>query len=403
MLSPIIPTISLTIEDIPNLDIFANGDYITNCKSDYYRPMFASEGASPSANELAQAGLEGLSDSDVCHAKKMRKLTACETELELSLESNSSDSSKPLKRKQSLLEGLEHPRASKFETILLEDEDSIDGHHNFLGKRARPSDDETEFGLDQLSKKKSMPGQGSSPCGESVTASLSFAAKKTCELGHRLGPLASGATDCYLCRSVSANIKRFAEEKGGCLVTAKLSLEVTLRCENGHTWSVCYKKATKSWCKDCKVKRKQVLKEMLQAEDERITADRKLRQEKLFEDARKRVQKNEDFRKQENTAELDNLKIVLEEITRIASKYAREYCQKDETADFDQTLLLYQTLILPDKCMTSYFNSLSKPELRKEFRRYTILLHPDKNSHPKAKQAFQKAYGLLGKYLDPSN
>lgn len=402
MLSPIIPTISLTIEDIPNLDIFANGANITNCKPDYYRPMFASEGASPLANELAQAGFEGASDSDLCHAKKMRKHTACETELELSLESNSSDSPKPLKRKQSLLEGLEHPRASKFETILLEDEDSIDGQH-FLGKRARLSDDETEFGLDQLSKNKSMPCQAGSPCGEPVAASLRFAAKKTCQMGHRLGPLSSGAADCYLCRSVSANIKRFAEEKGGSLVSAELSLEVTLRCENGHTWSVCYKKATKSWCKDCKVKRKQVLKEMLQAEDERITIERKMRQEKLFEDARKRVLQNEESKKQENKSELDNLKIVLEEITRIASKYAREYCQKDETADFDQTLLLYQTLILPDKCMTSYFNSLSKPELRKEFRRYTILLHPDKNSHPKAKQAFQKAYGLLGKYLDPSN
>lgn len=44
----------------------------------------------------------------------------------------------------------------------------------------------------------------------------------------------------------------------------------------------------------------------------------------------------------------------MEEITRISSKYAREYCQKNETADFDQTLLLYQTLILPDKCLSTH-------------------------------------------------
>jgi len=397
------PTVSLTIEDIPNLDIFANGVNISNSISDNFRPMFASEGASPLANELEQAGLYGASDSDLCHAKKMRKQTACETELELSLESNTSDSPKPLKRKQSLLEGLEFPKANKFEKILLEDEDSIDGRQNFLGKREPLSDNDLEFGLDQLSKNKSMPCNGGSPCSQPVSASFSCPSKKICALGHRLGPLSSGAADCYLCRSVSANIKRFAEEKGGRLVSSELALEVTLSCENGHLWTVCYKKATKSWCKDCKVKRKQVLKEMLQAEDERIAAERKMRQEKLFEDARKRVQQNEEFKKQENKAELDNLKIVLEEITRIASKYAREYCQKEESADFDQTLLLYQTLILPDKCMTTYFDSLSKSELRKEFRRYTILLHPDKNSHPKAKQAFQKAYGLLGKYLDPSN
>jgi hypothetical protein len=404
MLSPIIPTVSLTIEDIPNLDIFTRGVNISNCHSDDFRPMFASEGASPLANELEQAGIFGASDSEVCHAKKMRKQTACETELELSLESNSSDSTQPLKRKQSLLEGLEIPKASKFEKILLEDEDSIDGHH-FLGKRECLSDNDTDFGLNHLSKNKSQPSQGNSPCNQQVNPSFSCSNsnKKTCVLGHRLGALSSGAADCYLCRSVSANIKRFAEEKGGCLLSSELTLEVTLGCENGHRWTVCYKKATKSWCKDCKVKRKQVLKDMLQAEDERISAERKMRQEKLFEDARKRVLQSEESKKHENRAELDNLKIVLEEITRIASKYAREYCQKDESADFDQTLLLYQTLILPDKCMTTYFDSLNKSELRKEFRRYTILLHPDKNSHPKAKQAFQKAYGLLGKYLDPSN
>ena len=106
MLSPIMPTISLTIEDIPNLDIFAKSANITSRNLDDCRPMFATEGASPLVDELEQAGFDGPSDSDLCHATKMRKQTACETELELSLESNSSELLKPLKRKQSLLEGL---------------------------------------------------------------------------------------------------------------------------------------------------------------------------------------------------------------------------------------------------------------------------------------------------------
>jgi hypothetical protein len=58
MLSPIMPTISLTIEDIPNLDIFANGANITNFNTDYCRPMFSTEGASLLVDELGQAGLE---------------------------------------------------------------------------------------------------------------------------------------------------------------------------------------------------------------------------------------------------------------------------------------------------------------------------------------------------------
>ena len=295
MLSPILPTISLTIEDIPQFDIFAGGDNISNSNLDDYRPMFPAEGASLLVDELAQAGLEGASDSYLCKAQKMRKHTACETELELSLESNSSDLPKPQKRKQSLLDGIELRGCSKFETILLEEDDTIEANSTtFLGKRERLNDDQEMFHLDQLCKNKSTPCQGVDSCLVNASTSHNLDAKRTCGLGHRLGPLSNGADDCYLCRSVLANIKRFAEEKGGALVSTVLALEVSLRCENNHEWTACYKKATKSWCKDCKVKRKQLLKEMLQAEDERITAERKLKQERLFEDARKRVQQNEE-------------------------------------------------------------------------------------------------------------
>ena len=40
------------------------------------------------------------------------------------------------------------------------------------------------------------------------------------------------------------------------------------------------------------------------------------------------------FKTREVKQEQENTKIVMEEITRIASKYAREYAQKDETCDF---------------------------------------------------------------------
>jgi hypothetical protein len=226
----------------------------------------------------------------------MRKQTACETDLELSLESNSSELLKPAKRKQSLLEGLEHPRASKFDTILLEDDDSTTCAQEFLGKRS-PLSDHDICSPPTLHAHKSANFEGSRSHADQ-DLSTPTAQKKTCALGHRLGPMSAGASDCYLCRSVAANIKRFAEEKGGSLLSTALGLEVTLSCENGHEWTVCYRKATKGWCKDCKVKRKLLLKEMLQAEDERITAERKMKQEKLFEDARKRILKSEDSKKQ---------------------------------------------------------------------------------------------------------
>jgi hypothetical protein len=142
---------------------------------------------------------------------------------------------------------------------------------------------------------------------------------------------------------------------------------------------------------------------MIQEENQRIFEEKKIKQEKLFEEARQRVQNSQDAQREESEAEQQNLKIIFDEITRLASKYAREYCQKDSNAEFEQTLLVYQTLILPEKCLQSYFASMTKTELKREFRRCTILLHPDKNSHPKAKQAFQKAYGLMSMILESTN
>jgi len=404
MLSPILQTISLTIEDIPTLDIFAKSEDITNINQDDCQPMFVTESASLLVNELEQADINNTSESYLCEEKRVRKGTACDTEFEMSLESTTSEvSPKQQKRKQSLLADLK-PRGAKFDRILIDEESIEDGSIEFLGKRKSPSQDDNLFELNDLYKNNSSPAFEFEQCfkaGENYSCNSEI--KTMCKLGHRLGRMSNGTADCYLCRSVLANIKHYAEEKGGKLVSTTLYSEVYLSCEFNHEWSVCYKKATKSWCKDCKVKRKQVLKEMIQAEDERIQAERKIKQEKLFEDVRKRVQQNDECKKKEMNVELENFNIILEEITRMASKYAREFCQKNETAEYDQILLLYQTLILPDKCLATYLNSLSKAQLRQEFRRYTILLHPDKNNHPKAKQAFQKAYSLFTKQMEPSN
>lgn len=52
----------------------------------------------------------------------------------------------------------------------------------------------------------------------------------------------------------------------------------------------------------------------------------------------------------------------------------------------------YKLLIFPEETFKLYLRSLSLDDLRKEFRRLAILVHPDKNMHPHAKSAFQKLY-----------
>ena len=288
MLSPILPCISSTIEDIPTIDIFAPSDYISATKQNRLTENAAS--ASLEADLFGQADACGGLDLEICGGRRARKSTACETDLELSLESFT-EVQKDRPRKKSLLEGLE-PRGATFDRILIEEDSFEIKGGQFLGKRGLTYFEENSEMVDQqLNKRSSAEYLERISLPVLQTVSSCPEPTKFCNLGHRLGMSSISIGDCCICRSVLSTLQRFSIEKGGALVSTTLSPEVTLRCERHHEWTVCYKKATKSWCKECKSNRKQLLKEMLEEENQRIHEERKKKQERLFEEARKHVKR----------------------------------------------------------------------------------------------------------------
>ena len=295
MLSTISPCIFSTIEDIPTIDIFAPSDYIS--ATGQSRPKENVTSASLEANSYGQADTCGGLDVEICGGMKARKATACETDLEISVES-STEAQKDRPRKKSLLEGLE-PRGNKFDRILIEEDSFELQSGEFLGKRdITHFEDDNEMDYPQLNKRSGTEFSGRIPLHVLQPTSSCPEPRKFCSLGHRLGMNSITTGDCCLCRSVLSTLQRFALEKGGALVSTKLSSEVTLRCERHHEWTVCYKKATKSWCKDCKSNRKQLLKEMLQEENQRIHEERKKKQERLLEEARQHVKTSHESNRQ---------------------------------------------------------------------------------------------------------
>ena len=96
------------------------------------------------------------------------------------------------------------------------------------------------------------------------------------------------------------------------------------------------------------------------------------------------------------------------EIETLAEKYTVEFMsQKDFTGNvtYQQSLQVCRIITMPDEILQSYmyfislnqnsypirFN-LNSDTLRSEFRRMGKIIHPDKNKHPQAANAFKKVY-----------
>lgn len=112
-----------------------------------------------------------------------------------------------------------------------------------------------------------------------------------------------------------------------------------------------------------------------------------------------------------------NFDAILEGLEGLAIKHAGEYfrinpvcvdsdCILDEgdvNLEKRKVIETYKILIFPDKTLSLYFESLNVDELKKEFRRIAMLIHPDKNNHPNAKMAFQKLYNNFVAALGRNN
>ena len=89
------------------------------------------------------------------------------------------------------------------------------------------------------------------------------------------------------------------------------------------------------------------------------------------------------------------------EIENMSMVYAREYnfaksqqtSEQDKQNTLEQTFWVYKIMLLPNELLLrqqSFYNS--QRTLKLIFRKLSILIHPDKNTHDMAANAFQKFF-----------
>ena len=75
-----------------------------------------------------------------------------------------------------------------------------------------------------------------------------------------------------------------------------------------------------------------------------------------------------------------------------ACQQARQFLNNnpDSNCSFSQASYVYKVLDFPKKSLYGHFKRMPADKAKKEYRKVVRYVHPDKNSHPFSKEAFQR-------------
>jgi len=100
----------------------------------------------------------------------------------------------------------------------------------------------------------------------------------------------------------------------------------------------------------------------------------------------------DDFFSQAQSSEEEYMNRVEQEINDAAKQRAVDFIQSHPqfSGSFDQVFLVYKFCSTPQDHLNRGLMLKPRDLAKKYFKQVVVLLHPDKNHHPLAKEAFQK-------------
>jgi len=227
--------------------------------------------------------------------------------------------------------------------------------------------------------------------------------KSNCKISHQCDADSNG--DCPRCQALLGECRQFAAKNGGVCLNEQYEESIVYQCQKGHRWTLNHRNARRRWCAQCAKEERAFLKK--KCEEEKVEREKQEGncQQKLFEEAKKKAMKDNapqpnQFQgahssHQKPMSAFEYFQRVDFEVETLAKKYTIEYMsQKDFAGEvtYQQSLQVYKIVIMPDEILQSYMFNLNSETLRSEFRRMAKIIHPDKNKHPHAGNAFQKVY-----------
>lgn len=161
---------------------------------------------------------------------------------------------------------------------------------------------------------------------------------------------------------------------------------VMIKCEFNHTFGISpHRNPDKVWCFECR--RQDKLKELQKSKQEE--------EAQLKQNIETQSQLFKQVKEPKN-----HLASEMTKIQTLATQHTMHFMALNPTFNYAQTFIVFKILLTPEELLTQIMRESNKEGLTKSYKQQALLVHPDKNRHPLAKQAFQKLHLVYSQVMN---
>ncbi|CDW78290.1 UNKNOWN [Stylonychia lemnae] len=226
-------------------------------------------------------------------------------------------------------------------------------------------------------------------------------------------------TFCHNCFKIFNEVAEFVDKKGGVFEFTDKKCVIKVTCHNQHIFTTDYKlKVVKKWCQACKNTVRDKRKDYYRQADNERQAEFERMQREMFERARTNsnstnqddiedeyVNNFDEETKFEDSRQEEFKFTNAEESQRFFNYIVNDNVAENNGTQFSETFLreIVEYIIYePDYRLIQMFKNIQKDKRMRAYRRLARNIHPDKNAHILAKDAFQKLLRLSSSLRSPS-
>lgn len=201
---------------------------------------------------------------------------------------------------------------------------------------------------------------------------------------------------CHNCKKIVQAKEATAAKHHGTSRVVRISpktIGIEIHCHRAHTWVTDFKaKQGQKWCNTCRKIEKAEFLQQIREEEEKERERMAREQEQMFQQFQAQFQQQVEVEQQEIAID-PNIQFIQQVIDQIvAQQDARDAIDIDAEEihhRFVDAIIAVEHQGIIDDVFIPIFDAIGEEQQARVERRIKFMLHPDKNSHRMAKQAFQ--------------